>query len=382
MQNLRILIVGAGVAGLTCAGLLKKQGIRPVLIEKDTPKNFNASGYMLGLLPLGGRVLTELNLERDYFEKSLEMETYKIHQQNGRLNKAYSLDFINQYYGSYRGIGRKELIDILLGQIDAAQIRYGVTATALNQGENAVDVTFSDGKKETFDLVIACDGMHSQTRKQLWTPEESSFYNTKWGGWVAWLTDREMRSYNEYWGASSFLGLYPVKNKIGVFLGGPNKLTRKCGLRNFIEIVEKHILPEYKLLYEALAVLSATETPYYWEFHDCRTADWVRGNVVLLGDAACGFLPTAGVGASVAMDSASALVDELSRTDRKHIAYGLKLYVNRQKERAETAQKVSRDLAKIMFVESPILAGIRDYALRFYSAEQLAKTIGKTLQGR
>ena len=35
MQNLNILIIGAGVAGLTCAGLLKKQGAKFKIVEKE-----------------------------------------------------------------------------------------------------------------------------------------------------------------------------------------------------------------------------------------------------------------------------------------------------------------------------------------------------------
>ena len=43
------------------------------------------------------------------------------------------------------------------------------------------------------------------------------------------------------------------------------------------------------------------------------------GRVVLLGDAAAGFLPTAGIGAGMALESALALTKELTRTDAKDI---------------------------------------------------------------
>ncbi len=83
----------------------------------------------------------------------------------------------------------------------------------------------------------------------------------------------------------------------------------------------------------------------------------------------------------MAMDSASALVDELSRTDKEHIEYGLDLYIKRQKNRVEKAQQDSRKLGKLMFVKSGFLAGIRDYAIRFYSIKQLAKNVSKTIEG-
>ncbi|MBN2745361.1 MAG: FAD-dependent monooxygenase [Bacteroidales bacterium] len=381
MQNFNILIVGAGVAGLTCANLLKKQGAQFKLIEKESFDNFNGSGYMLGLLPLGGRVLTELDLDKEYFDHSMEMANYEIHKENGTLNKAYSLDFINKEYGSYRGIGRKELIDILTKNIGVENIQFGTSVTQIQQTENTVHVNYSNGKKEIFDLVIVADGIHSDTRKLLWNENEYKYYDTGWGGWVAWLENQDLNVYKEYWGASSFMGLYPVKNKIGIFLGGPNDAVKKQGLKSFAEKIKDEILPEFDVLHKSLDRLASTENPFYWEFHDCRTNDWNKGNVILLGDSACGFLPTAGVGASMAMDSASAFVDELSRTDKEHIEYGIKLYIKRQKKRVETAQEDSRKLAKLMFVKSGLIAGVRDYAFRFYSIKQLAKNISKTIEG-
>lgn len=128
-------------------------------------------------------------------------------------------------------------------------------------------------------------------------------------------------------------------------------------------------------------MLSSTQDSFYWELHDCRTDNWHKGNVVLLGDSACGFLPTAGVGASMAMDSASALVDELSRTDKGHIEYGINLYIKRQRKRVESAQEDSRKLGQLMFVKSKLISEIRDYVIRFYSIKQLVKNLSKTIEG-
>lgn len=381
MQNFNILIVGGGVAGLTCAGLLKKHGASFTIVEKDPKSHFNQSGYMLGLLPLGGRVMNELDLETEFFDGSVEMKNYEIHKENGDLNKAFSLDFINHDYGSYRGIARQELIDILVQNIGCDQMRFGTTVKSINQMNNQVELVFSDEKKETYDLVIIADGIHSETKKILWSKKEYSYYDTNWGGWVGWLENENLDAYKEYWGASSFMGLYPVKNKIGVFLGGPNETTRELGLKKFTEKIKAEIKPEFDILHRSLNVLASLENPYYWELHDCRTDDWNKGNVILLGDAACGFLPTAGVGASMAMDSASALVDELSRADMNHIEYGIKLYTKRQKKRVEDAQKDSRNLGKLMFVKSNIISAIRDYSIRFYSLKQLARNISKTMEG-
>jgi len=381
MQNIKTLIVGAGVAGLTCAGLLVRQGIEPLVIEKENEEEFNKSGYMLGLLPLGGRVLNSLDARSEYFDNSIRMENYEIHQADGELIKRFPLDFINKKYGSYRGITRTSLIDILLKRAYQPPIRFGTTLTGINRESDGTEVIFSDGTSEQFELVIIAEGLHSQSRKLVLDQDEYEYYDTHWGGWVTWLYEDPGHSYREYWGAGRFIGLYPVKDKIGVFLGGPVNSIKEKGLSTFKAEIENDISAEYDLPRRALNAFEQDKAPYFWEFHDCRSHQWYKNNVVLLGDAATGFLPTAGVGASMAMDSAAALSDELSRADRKHIGYALKLYSQRQQERVEKAQKDSRQLGKMMFITSSTISTVRNKILPFYSLQHILADLSKVMEG-
>lgn len=381
IHEIRTLVIGAGVAGLTCASLLQQLSISPLIVEREPQETYNTGGYMLGILPLGGRVLNQLGARDAYFSHSIEMKTYEIHREDGSLIKSYDLDFINQEYGSYRGISRSALISVLLGSMDTSSIRYGLTVKNLKQEDNKVRVTFSDGNEEIFDLVIAADGLHSTTRTQVLNKVEYAYYDTHWGGWVAWLDEAPQTSYREYWGASSFMGVYPVGDRIGAFIGGPEKRIKEIGRQAFIEREKQQLTNEYPLLRRSLDAVAETTDPFYWEFQDCRSSKWVKGNIILLGDAASGFLPTAGVGASMAMDSAAALVDELSRGDLQHLGYTLNLYVRRQQVRVEKAQQDSRNFGKMMFVKSPAIAAVRDYALRFYTLEAMLKDIGRTIEG-
>ena len=380
MQDLNILIVGAGVAGLTCAGLLSKNGVNYQIIEKEPEQNFNKSGYMLGLLPLGGRVLNALDARELYFEHSIQMEHYEIHHADGTLIKDYPLDFINEKYGSYRGISRTDLIDILLKQIRES-IRFDTTIQKLSQLSDGVDVVFSDDNTGNFDVVIVADGLHSKTRDLVLSPNEFSYYDTGWGGWVAWLNEKPNSVYKEYWGTGSFLGLYPVKDKIGIFLGGAVKHIKNKGLLDFRDRVLQLLSSDFNLPRKALKTFDNERNPFFWEFHDCRSEIWHKKNIVLLGDAATGFLPTAGVGASMAMDSAAALVDEITRMDKTHIKYGLRLFTHRQKKRVEKAQKDSRELGKMMFVDSSILTSIRNTMLPFYSLQRMLSDLSKVMEG-
>ncbi len=116
---------------------------------------------------------------------------------------------------------------------------------------------------------------------------------------------------------------------------------------------------------------------FWWRLSDYRCEQWVSGRVALLGDAACAFLPTAGVGASMALESAAVLNDELSRTDAKFLPAALGHYERRRKRRAEAFQDDSRKLGSMMMLDSAPMAWGRDQLLHFYTLEMLAKSITK-----
>jgi len=368
---MKTLIIGGGIAELTLRALMRQRGEHPVIIEKQNPER-EEGGYMLGLLPLGGRVLNELGLQSDYLNLSTAMDEYTVHFKKGNASQNYPLDTISNEYGPYQEISRKALIQLLKKGLDEDTIRYNTTVQQLKQDTDKVVVIFDNGQTEEFDLVVAADGIHSQTRDLILTKDEYEYYDTGWGGWVSWMdTDDDSHHYHEFWGPGYFVGTYPVENRIGVFVGGPVNNIQKKGLEDLADAIHAKSKNLPDTFEKALDASLEDDSPFFWEFHDCRVSRWSTGRVVLLGDAAVGFLPTAGIGASMAMDSAAALDDELSRADSDHLEYALHLFENRQRAKVEKAQSESRKLGKWMFVESPLLSSIRDTFLPFYSLERM-----------
>lgn len=383
-QDFRILIVGAGIAGLTLAGLLKKDGFKPVVIERDTKETFNTSGYMIGLMPLGGQVLNKLNLYNEYMAGSLAISDYGLYSLKGKLLNHFGMDAIISKFGSYQSISRPKLVDLLRSVCD--EPRFGVTVKALDGDvTSAKTVTFSDGSTEVFDLVVIADGIHSTTRQLAFGKDDYAYRQTGWGGW-AWFVDTPPQlahSYREYWGTDRFLGLYPVEgNKLGIFLGGNMKDIKKQGHAAVASETAKRVKTTDLDFETLLKPLEERADLFWWDFHDCRTNKWVNGNVVLVGDAADGFLPTAGVGASMAMDSAARLADELSRMSPQYLPYALSLYENHQQQRVVSAQDTSRMLGNLMFIKNPILANLRNASLRFMTINSFLKSIRKLIEDR
>jgi FAD-dependent urate hydroxylase len=373
---MRILIVGAGIGGMTLAALLDRRGARATVIER-APSSSHA-GYMLGLYSLGHRVLHGLGLYERFVAESVECKHYTSYDDHGAQISEWSLEPIAGKYGPLLCCTRPQLVELLRGGLGSTDIRFGCSVDAIDaSAHDEVKVTFDDGRTEAFDLVVGADGIGSAVRRLVFG--EQARFDTGWGGWVWWAPSDTVpdETMVESWGAGRFLGLYPTGRGVGVFAGAPvdDDFASDDGRR-------ARLLAKFAGMGErADGVLEALPADgkemFFWRLADVRASDWVHNRVVLLGDAAAGFLPTAGIGASMAMESAAVLADELSRTDARFLDHALSLYVKRRKRRVEGIQDDSRKLARLMFVTSSPMAAIRNYASRFMSLEMAMGTITK-----
>jgi len=375
--RLRILVIGAGIGGSTLAALLRQRGEQVAVLERDD--GTADGGYMLGVMPLGGRVLNGLELVDAYDRASVPMRTYELFGRHGQLIRRYALgDFVEQY-GDYRGIERSSLLEIL--RTAAGDIVYGHTVTTIEENPAAVTATFSDGSHTEVDLIVGADGIHSTTRAMIVDADDVEEFDTGWGGYILWapLGDHPKDTYSEMWAAGWGVGVYPVPGRAGIFLAGrTDDITDRDPHEYAAEVAGRLPIGVFS---DALSLVDPDEPAFMWRMADIRSSVWHTSRAVLLGDAAAGFLPTAGVGASAAMDSAAALADELSRADAAHLTYALELYERRQRHRVELAQKNSRALAKFMFVNGGPIALTRDQLMRFYTLKRMISDISKVMDG-
>lgn len=376
---MRTLIVGAGIAGLTLAGLLSRQGQSPVVIDR---RHVGADlGYGLALWPHGSRVFHALGVHDDFVAASEPMRSYVARDGAGRLLTSSPMPTSISDFGHLGLLPRTELLDILRSSLDGVEIRDGVSIDGLAQGADDVDVRFDDGTRATFDLVVGTDGIHSRVREQLFgrVPDR----DTGWGCYV-WWADRDTTSdgeTTERWGAGSFLGTYPCRTRVCVIAGAPVEALELHAVKGRTERLRTLLSPYGVPVEKLLTSLPGDDEPLFvWPMTDVRSPGWVKGRVALVGDAAASFLPTAGIGASMALESAAALADELSRTNTTYLPNALELYERRRRQRVEAAQAQSRRLARLMFLSSPRLAALRNRALRLASMEQMVGPLIKDLR--
>lgn len=375
----RVLVVGAGIAGVSAAQLLRHAGWHPVLVERS--RNERPPGYMLALMPMVDPLIDELGVRTRYVDESVELGRYAFRSHTGRALRTDSMAGILDRFGDYRGISRARLLETLAA--DACDVMFETTVTALDERADSVTVTLSrQGFERTydFDLVIVADGIRSATRELIPGSGPIDVVDTRWAGWVVWIdADDDTDLGEEIWGAGFFLGTYPVKGKVGVFLGGPADDLRS-GPRAFAETVRARLTMIAPRVDRALRAVADDPDPYYWPLDDVRAARWTTARTVLLGDAAAGFLPTAGIGAGMAMESAWVLARMLQHASAVGLAEILGRYEAAQRPRVEAAQGNSRQLARYMFHRSRALAVIRETAMRMLSVDVALGPIRRLLQ--
>lgn len=374
---MKILIVGGGIAGLTLGALLKQREIETVIVERV--REYDPVGYVLALWPLAGRILTGLQLSGQFESVSQILTDYQVCSHTGNVLNQYDVDEYFNRFGGMRSLMRAELINLLVSKLSADNIRMNTTVSELKETSDTVEVSFSDGTSDNFDMVVACDGLNSQIRELVFGKQAINY--TGWSGWAWWLDPGiiEATLIREYWGKARFVGLYPAKSRLCSFLGMPRKVGHNVATDQTHKEIRQCFGTMGGVIPEILDHLPPAQSIVYLDFADIKLGQWHTDRVLLIGDAGQGILPTAGIGASMAMESASCLADELTRTNGRSIPYTIKYFMKRRAARVNRIQAESRKLANMMFLSNPVLCKIRDLSMPFYSKEALFKTFIKTM---
>ena len=369
--DMRILIIGGGVAGLTLAGLLQKRGFIPKLVER-APK-YGKVGYVIVLWPSGSKVLKGLGVYEKLLEEGCQFTNYYVSNYKGEVIKTYTIDPVAEKYGPVISIYRPELIDTLVEAVDSEILQMGTTVEKIDQGADEVEVHFDNGRSEKYDLVIGCDGVRSKTRNQIFGNVPLAYSGMS--GWGFWVDPNLSKPDGivEYWGKGKFIGVWPTKGKLSVFtsIKMPENNEDLPDIR--IDRIKECFKDFGGIVPEMLEQLVDPNEIYFDTYNDLQMDKWSKGKVVLVGDSAHAILPNAGAGVSMAMESAAVIAEELCRADSKYIVHALKQYESRRKPRVNKVQNQSRMMGKLVYSNSRLLSAIRDYVLKVYSNDLIYK---------
>ncbi|KAK2736194.1 hypothetical protein FQN57_000868 [Myotisia sp. PD_48] len=173
--SFKVVIVGGSIAGLTLAHGLEKLGIDYVVLEKRSdiaPQE----GASIGIMPNGGRILEQLGIF-NAVEASIEpLDSAHVAWPDGYSFSTRAPDILNERFGfPLAFLERQRFLQILYASLPGKSKVFlnksMIRLEPYNDGQ--VRVHTQDGSFYDGHLVVGADGVHSQTRSEMWRIAES-----------------------------------------------------------------------------------------------------------------------------------------------------------------------------------------------------------------
>jgi 2-polyprenyl-6-methoxyphenol hydroxylase-like FAD-dependent oxidoreductase len=169
---MKVLIVGAGIAGPTLAYCLHRLGHEPTLLER-APR-LREGGYIVDFWGAGFDVADHMGIVPRLMEQGyLVRELREVSETGKTIASIDPWRLVSRLGGRYVSIGRSDLgaaiYDALEGQVETI---FDDTVTSITDTGDEVEVDLRSGHSRRFDLVIGADGLHSVVRQLAFGPDE------------------------------------------------------------------------------------------------------------------------------------------------------------------------------------------------------------------
>ena len=181
-HDLRILIAGGGIGGITTAIALRQRGIEALLFEQAAA--FREVGAGIQLSANATRVLRTLGMDDALAPVAVypEGRDYRAWDSGERVFWTPLGEQAEVHFGApYYQVHRADLLDILVNALGDAGIHLNARVQAFEQDGHGVTIRLADGRIVTGDVLVGADGIHSTVRAQLSGREQP-----RYTGCVAW----------------------------------------------------------------------------------------------------------------------------------------------------------------------------------------------------
>jgi 2-polyprenyl-6-methoxyphenol hydroxylase-like FAD-dependent oxidoreductase len=345
-----IIIAGAGIAGLTLAAGLTRNGRSLLVVERSAGLANQGAG--ISLWPNALSALDTIGLGDAVRSVGGTVSSGGVRRPDGSWIRNVDTSVVEAALGEPMvAIHRNDLLTILASTLDPSSVRFGASLQSFEVLADGVRVLLGDGSIIDGCALVGADGIGSVVTKEL-SPDLVLTYT----GYTAWrgVADFDVSDFDPSatWGPGSEFGLIPLGADRVYWFATENTAE---GARS-IEGELNHLLGRFSSWHAPIPdVLRATDpsTVLRHDIHDrSRLRAWSRGPVVVIGDAAHPMRPHLGQGGCQSIEDGAMLATMIGRQSEPASVFAE--FYQRRNGRIRPIVRESALVGKVIQGEGPL----------------------------